>query len=99
MDFKTLGVTGVLGGVKPLHLDAVFTSCLPFIVEFINIINMENLNIINFYLVYNRYLLSFGVAACAWECAWRSEMHVTRRTLKACGLKKLVHWEAGGKTL
>lgn len=31
-----------LGGVSPpFHLDAVFTSCLPFIVEFSNIINIE----------------------------------------------------------
>lgn len=29
------------GASPPFHLDAVFTSCLPFIVEFSNIINIE----------------------------------------------------------
>jgi len=48
-------------------LDAVYTSCLPFIVEFSNIIHIAIFKNINFYLVY-RYLLNFNVGKSVYEC-------------------------------
>lgn len=64
---KTKNNKNNFGGVSPpFHLDAVFTSRLPFIVEFSNIMNMK-FKYIDFYLVY-RYLLNFSVNEFVCEC-------------------------------
>lgn len=72
-----------------------FGCCLyflfaPFIVEFINIINMK--------IKISIFILCIGICwnlvwLRVWECVWVCVMHVTRGTVRACGLKKLVHSE------